>query len=92
METVVHDSSQVSHIQSAHLFNVLGDLLERHETHVKVNLVQMAAIKRIELEKKQEEVKSERLEEIKLNLFLIASMNPHLSHNICDVLQFTVHV
>lgn len=65
METVVHDSSQVSHIQSAHLFNVLGDLLERHETHVKVNLVQMAAIKCIELEKKQEEVKSERLEEIK---------------------------
>ncbi len=59
METVVHDSSQVSHIQSAHLFNVLGDLLERYEAHVKVNLVQMAAIKRVELGKKWEPVKHE---------------------------------
>jgi len=53
MEAVVHDSSQVSHIQRTHLFNVLGGFLKRHQTHIKVNLVQMPAVKGVELEKRE---------------------------------------
>lgn len=54
VEAVVYDGADVVQVQSGHVFDSPGGVLESCQTHVKVDLIQVSAVKRVELEKDQE--------------------------------------
>lgn len=47
MEAVVDEGADVVQVQSAHVFDSAGDILESCQTHVKVDLIQVSAIKSV---------------------------------------------
>lgn len=51
VEAVVNDCVQVVHIQSLHVFDALHCALEGRQPHVEVDLIQVAAVEGIELER-----------------------------------------
>ena len=50
MEAVVNDGVDVVQVQSLHVFDVSGGVLERRQTQVEVDLVQVSTVERIQLE------------------------------------------
>lgn len=51
VETIVHDSADVVQVQSLHAFNSSGGVLERRQTHVKMDLIQVSTVKRVQLQR-----------------------------------------
>lgn len=49
VEAVVHDDVDIVQVQSRHFFDPPGGVLESRQTHIKVNLIQVSAVKRVEL-------------------------------------------
>lgn len=45
----MHDGADVVHIQRLHLLYTTGGVLEGDQTHIKVDLIQVATVKRIQL-------------------------------------------
>ena len=54
MEAVVHDGADVVQVQSRHVSDPPGGVLESRETHVEVDLVQVSTIEGVQLEKASE--------------------------------------
>lgn len=51
VEAVVYEDADVVQVQSLHVFDSLCRLLESRQPHVKVDLIQVAAVERIQLER-----------------------------------------
>lgn len=49
VKAVVHDDVDVVHVQGRHALDPHGGVLESHQAHVKVDLVQVATVERVEL-------------------------------------------
>ena len=53
VEDVVEDGVDVGHVQRRHGLDVPRGVLEGHQTHIEVDLVQVAAVKRIQLHRRE---------------------------------------
>lgn len=51
VEAVVYEDADVVQVQSLHVFDPLWRLLESCQPHVKVDLIQVAAVERVQLER-----------------------------------------
>lgn len=49
----MHDGADVVQVQSRHVFDSLGGVLESRQANVKVDLIQVSAVKCVKLERKQ---------------------------------------
>lgn len=50
METVVHEGADIIQVQGLHVLDSLGGLLESSQAHVEVDLIQVSAVERVQLE------------------------------------------
>lgn len=53
VEAVVDDGADVVEVQGGHSFHFPGCFLESRQTHVKVDFIQVSAVKSIKLEEKE---------------------------------------
>lgn len=47
----MHDGDDVVQVQSGHVFDSPGSVLESRQTHVKVDLIQVSAVESVKLER-----------------------------------------
>lgn len=51
VEAVVYDGADAVQVQSRHVFDSPGGILESRQTHVKVDLIQVSTVKCVKLER-----------------------------------------